>query len=87
MQVALDQIPVAKIDRWRDDDPVDQLLHTLEEVLIVRALGGAVGHDQGRLAAAPGASAALGVIRRRRRGIPEIDDVHRGDVDTKLHGR
>ena len=87
MQVALDQIPVSKIDRWRDDNPVDQILHAVEEVLIVRALGGAVGQDQGRLATATGASAALRIVGCRRRRIPKIDDIHGRNVDAKLHGR
>src|SRR5271166_2705124 len=62
MEMALDEVRVREVDRGRDHDPVDHRAWSLEEILIVRALGCAVRHNQRRLTAASGASAALGVI-------------------------
>ncbi len=59
----------------------------LEEVLVVRAAGGAVGEDQGRLTAPARATAALGVVGRGRRDVAHVDHVELGDVDAQLHGR
>ena len=54
----------------------------------MRALGGAIGHDQRWLAASARPAATLGeVIRRRRRHVPEIHGVELGDVDTEFHRR
>src|SRR5690606_27319862 len=54
------------------------------EVLIVRALGSAVRHDERRLPAAARAAGPLGVIRGRRRDVAQVDGVERGDVDAQL---
>lgn len=49
--------------------------------------GGAVGGDEGGLAAAPGTAAALGVIGRGGRHVTHHDGVERGDVDAQFHRR
>src|ERR1700719_5054676 len=66
MKMALDKIRIRKVDRWWDYYPVDHRAWSLEEILIVRALGRAVGHNQCRLAAASGTPAALSVVGRGR---------------------
>ena len=77
MEMALDEVRVRKVDRGRDYDAIDHGTWSLEEILIVRALGGAVGHNQRRLTAAAGTSAALGVIGRCRGHVAQVNDVHR----------
>ena len=58
-----------------------------EIVLIVRALRGAVGHDQRGLAGASGAPGALRVVGRGRRHVAHVDGVERRDVDAEFHSR
>jgi len=52
----------------------------------MRAEARAVGIDQGWLAAAPGPTTTLGIIRGGRRDISHIDHVKLGDVHTQFHG-
>ena len=69
----------------RDHDPVHHRAWSLEEILIVRTLGRAVGHNQRRLPAPAGTPAALGVIGWCRGHVTQIHDVHRRNIDTQLH--
>ena len=46
VQVALDEIGIGQIDRWWADHAVNHFLRLAKEILVVRALGGAVGDDK-----------------------------------------
>ncbi len=78
---------LARSSRGGPDLARDHQLGPPEEVLVVRAAGGAVGEDERGLAAAAGAAGALGVVGRRRRHVAHVDDVELGDVDAELHRR
>src|SRR5690606_32708699 len=62
-------------------------LWVAEEVLVVRALRGAVRQHQRSLSAAARATAALRIVRGRRRDVAQVDGVQRRDIDTKFHRR
>src|SRR5689334_7310026 len=87
MNVSPEQLFVVEIDPRTGYRTSDHRFGLFEEILIVGASGRAVRVDERRLAAAPRASAALRVVRRRRRHVAQIDDVELGDVHPELHGR
>ena len=86
MDVRADQIAVPEIDTGRRDRPRDHPGGLAIEVLVVRAASRAVGEDQGGLSTAPGTAAALRVVGRGGRHVPQVDEVELGDVDAELHG-
>ncbi len=87
MDVGPDQIFVGQVHARWCDGAGDHALRAIEEVLVVRAAGCAVGKDERGLSAPAGAPAALRVVGRRRRNVAQVDDVQLGDVDAQLHRR
>ena len=87
LEMAVDQVPVRELQDRRTYLAVDHRPGVAEEVLVVGALRRRVGDDQGGLAAAARASAALGVVRRRGRHVAHVDRVQGRDVDAELHRR
>jgi len=64
----------------------DHLPFMMEEVLVVAASGQAVGDDQGGVALASGAAAALGVVGWSGRDVAQVHQLQVGDVDAQFHG-
>ena len=87
VQMRTHELFIGDVERRRTNDAGHHLIAPLEEVLVVRRLGGAIGHDDGGLPGTTGTAGALGIVRRRRRHVSQIDGIKRRDVDTKLHGR
>ncbi len=87
VQVSAEQIAIGQIQAWRGDLPTHHPLWSSEVILVMRAARGAVGEDQRRLPATPGAAAALGVIGRCRRHVTHVHYIKLGDVDSQLHRR
>ena len=87
VNVGADEVFVGNLGARRQDGSGHHLLRPPEEVAVVRAAGGAVGVDEGRLPASAGTAAALGVVRRGRRYVAQADDVEIGDVHAEFHGR
>ena len=69
----VDQIPVGQVEERRRGPRRAPWPRVAEEVLVVRALRGAVGDDQRGLSAAAGPAAPLGVVGRRRRHVAQVD--------------
>src|SRR5262249_34277972 len=65
----------------------DHLFRGTEVVLVMRALGSAIGDDERSLTRAPSAPGALCVIRRCWWHVAHVDSVERRDVDAELHSR
>ena len=78
---------IGDVERRGTNDTSHHLIAPFEEILVVRRLSSAIGHDDGGLPGAAGTAGALGIIRRRRRHVSQIDGIKRRDVDAKLHGR
>ena len=87
MDMGANQLFVGDVNTGRGDRSGHHLLLPLEEVLVVRAAGGAVRDHDSRLAAPAGATGALGVVGRGGGNIAKIDGVEIGDVDAELHRR
>jgi hypothetical protein len=87
MQVRLNQVTIGKVERRGSDDAAHHLLRLAKIVLVVRALRGAVGHNQSSLTRASRASGTLRVICRSGRHVSHVDRIERGDVDAELHRR
>ena len=85
--MALDHILVRKVDRGRADDALHRFRGAIEEPLVVGALRGAIGDDQGGLAASPGATAALSVVCGGGRHVSQVDKVKLSDIDAQFHRR
>ena len=85
VQMAVDEIAVRQIERGRADHTVDHLVGMVEEPLVVRAQGRAVGDDQGLLPRAASTATALRVVGRRGRHVAQVDRVEGRDVDAQLH--
>ena len=87
LEMAVNQVPVCELENRRTYLSVDHCLGIAEEVLVVGALRRRVRDDQGGLSAAARASAALGVVRRRRRHVAHVNRVQCRDVDAEFHRR
>ena len=87
MQVRAHELFIGDVERRRTNDASHHLIAPFEKVLVVRRLGGAIGHDDGGLTRTARPAGALSIIRRRRGHISQIDGIERRDVDAKLHGR
>ena len=87
LDVAAQQGLVAQVEARGRDRPGHHVGRAAEVVLVVGVAGGAVGEHQRWLARATGPAAALGVVRGRRRHIPQTDRVQARDVDAQFHGR
>jgi hypothetical protein len=85
VHVRPDQLLVAKVKPCRSHRPSHHAVRLTIEILVVRAALAAKGHHKGRLPAPPGAPAALGVIGRGRRYVPQVDHVEVPDVHAQLH--
>src|SRR5918992_968399 len=85
--MAFDEIGIGQIDRRWTNHPVNHFLRLTKEILVMRALSGAVGDDKCGLPATSRTSAPLRIVGGRRRHVAHVDDVHRRDVDAELHGR
>ena len=87
MQMTFHQVAVGQIQGGGLDDAMHHVGGMVEKPLVMGAQGRAIGDDQGLLAGATGAPAALGIVGRRRGDVAQIDGIQRGDVDPQLHGR
>src|SRR5437899_12197086 len=85
--MCLDQVFVCKVDARWEDRARDHLLSVTKEMVVVGIAIIGEGKHQRRSPAAPGASAALCIIGRRRRNVAKMDSGEVADVDSKLHRR
>ena len=87
VDVRPNQVFVGQVESRRRDRAEDHQFRALEEVLVVRTAGRAVGGDESGLAAAAGASAALGIVGRCRWHVAQAHGVELRDIDAKFHRR
>ena len=87
VKMGSDEIPVPQIDSRRHHRSGHHLVRAAVVILVVRTAAGAIGVHQRGLAAPAGASAALRVVRGRRRNVPQIHHVELRDVDAEFHRR
>ena len=87
VDVGAHQVAIAQVNPRRGDGAGDHAVGVFEVILVVGAATGAVGINQGGLAATTGTAAALGVVGRGGRDVAQVDDVKLGDVHAELHGR
>ncbi len=72
MDVCPQQVLICKLHAGRQNRSCNHQLWPSEEILGVRAEGGAIREHKGRLAASPGASAPLRVVCRVWRNIAHV---------------
>ena len=87
MKMRLDEVTVRELKRRRPHYAAYHRLGLAEIILVVRALRGAIGHDQGGLTGSPRAPGTLRVISRGRRHVAHVDGIERRDIDAQFHGR
>src|ERR1035437_10078465 len=87
MKMGFDQVAISQFQRRRLNNPADHFLWLREVVLVVGALGSAVGNHQCSLTRSSSTPRALSVVGRCGWDIAEVDRVQRGNVYTQLHGR
>ena len=86
MKVGADKFFVGDVERGRTDNSGDHFIATIEEILVVRRLGRAVGDNDSSLAGPTRTTRALRVVCRGRRHVAEIHCIERGNIDPQLHG-
>jgi hypothetical protein len=87
VKMAAKKILVEQIESGSFDLSMNHPDRIGEKVLIMGALGGAIGEDESGLTATAGASASLGVVGGSRRDISHIYSVESGDIYAEFHRR
>ena len=85
--MGLDQLLVGEIEARRRHGTRDHRGRLREIVPVVGVAVAGEGEHQRRPAAAPGTAAALRVVGRVGRNVPQMHDRELADVDAQLHGR
>src|SRR5580658_437555 len=81
-----DEVPIGEVEARRPNGAGDDFLAPPEVVLVMAAAAGTIGENQRRLAASPGASAALSIACGRRRYVAHVNELQVANVNAKFHG-